>query len=45
MRKAERKKVYAFEVWYWRRVMMVKWVEANNNNNNIFYLYSAIKSN
>ncbi len=31
MRKAERKKVYAFEMWCWRRVMRVSWMERKTN--------------
>ena len=31
MRKAERKKVDAFEMWCWRRVMRVSWIERKTN--------------
>ena len=31
MRKTERKKIYAFELWCWRRVMRVSWMERKTN--------------
>ena len=31
MRKAERKKVEPFEMWCWRRVMRVSWMERKTN--------------
>ena len=31
MRKAERKKIDAFEMWCWRRVMRVSWMERKTN--------------
>ena len=31
MRKAERKKIDAFEMWCWRRVMRVWWMETKTN--------------
>ena len=31
MRKAERKKVDAFEMWCWRQVMRVSWMERKTN--------------
>ena len=31
MRKAERKKGYAFEMWCWRRVIRLSWMERKTN--------------
>ena len=31
MRKAERETIYAFEMWCWRRVVGVAWMERKTN--------------
>ena len=31
MRKHERRKIDAFELWCWRRVLRVSWMERNTN--------------
>jgi hypothetical protein len=31
VRKKERKKIYAFELWTWRRILRVPWTEKRTN--------------
>ena len=31
MRKHERRKIDAFELWFWRRVLRVSWMERKTN--------------
>ena len=40
MRKHERKKIDAFELWCWRRVLRVSWMERNTN---ILWIIENIK--
>ena len=31
IKKAERRRIYAFELWYWRRLLRVPWTERRSN--------------